>query len=350
MSESEQSGTPIDLDVRHKSVSNFAPAILLMLFAPLLTEVLPGATRFGSIFVFPIEVTVWGGGALLIRDAVRRWNLGWFNMLLLALCLSIAEEFLIQQTSVAPMVLRLKGVTYARSLGVNYVYLLWALIYETVFVVFAPIYLVELIFPQKRHQVWMNRIGFITVIFFFLAGAFLAWYSWTQIARPKVFQVPAYNPSLLKVMLASGVIVVFMVLALGPLKNKLPKTMQTLTPPLNAVLGIIGALWATILFGLVLLAFGQFPEFPPAIALVAGFILMISAVYFVPRWTSSELWNSFKTYSLIFGTTVGSWVVGFIGFIGSDSRDLYFKIITNVIALILMLLLFRRVNRDHHNH
>jgi len=350
MSELQQSGTPIDLDVHHNSVSNFAPAILLMLFAPLLTEVLPGATRFGSIFVFPIEVTVWGGGALLIRDAVRRWKLGWFNMLLLALSLSVAEEFLIQQTSVAPMVLRLKGVTYARFLGVNYVYLLWALIYETVFVVFAPIYLVELIFPQKRHQVWMNKIGFIAVILFFFAGAFLAWYSWTQIARPKVFQVPAYNPSVLKVLLASGTILVFMFFALGPWKNKLPKPMQTLTVPHNAVLGIVGALWATILFGLVLLAFGQFPEFPPVIAIIAGFILVISSVYFVPRWTNSESWNSFSTYSLIFGTTVGAWAVGFIGFLGSDSRDLYFKIITNVVALVLMLLLFRRVRRHQHDH
>lgn len=342
MSESEESSVPIDLDIRGKS-SNFVPAILLMLFAPLLTEVLPGATRFGSIFVFPIEVTVWGGGALLIRDAVRRWNLGWFNMLLLALCLSIAEEFLIQQTSVAPMVLRLKGVTYARFLGVNYVYLLWALIYETVFVVFAPVYLVELLFPEKRNQVWMSKGGFFTVVFFFLAGAFLAWFSWTQIARPKVFQVPAYNPSLLKVVLASVSIILFTYLALGPIRNKLPRPTQVITPPNNILLWIFGAVWATILFGLVLLAFGQFPDFPPAIAIIAGFLLAISAIYFVPRWANSDNWNSLKTYSLIFGTTAGAWAVGFVGFLGSEPSDLYFKIITNIIALVLMILLIRKV-------
>lgn len=333
-----------------ESKSNFVPAILLMLFAPLLTEVLPGATRFGSIFVFPIEVTVWGGGALLIRDAVRRWNLGWFNMLLLALCLSIAEEFLIQQTSVAPMVLRLKGVTYARYFGVNYVYLLWALIYETVFVVFAPVYLVELIFPQKRDQVWMNKAGFCVVIFFFLAGAFLAWFSWTQIARPKVFHVPPYNPSLLKVVLAATTIAVLLYLALGPLKNKLWRPAQILTPPHSVILGIVGALWATILFGMVLLAFGQFPDFPPGVAVAAGIILATSAVYVVPRWTNSEAWNSLHAYALIFGTTVGAWAIGFVGFLGSEPNDLYFKIITNVIALGLMLLQLRRVARWQRDH
>ena len=40
-----------------------APALALALMAPLLAEVLPGATRFSSLFVLPIEMCVWGGGA-----------------------------------------------------------------------------------------------------------------------------------------------------------------------------------------------------------------------------------------------------------------------------------------------
>ena len=45
----------------------------------------------------------------MIRYAVRRWGLGWLNMLCLALALAVAEECLIQQTSLSPMVLQLKG-------------------------------------------------------------------------------------------------------------------------------------------------------------------------------------------------------------------------------------------------
>ena len=115
------------------------PAAALVFMAPLLAEVLPGATRFSSLFVLPIEMCVWGGGALFIRYAIRRWRLGWLNMLLLAIALAIAEECVIQQTSLAPMVIQLKGETYARAFGVNYVYFLWALFYESVFVVFLPI-------------------------------------------------------------------------------------------------------------------------------------------------------------------------------------------------------------------
>ena len=117
--------------------SKAAPGLSLMLLAPLLAEILPGATRLSAIFVLPIEICMWGGGALFIRYAVRRWQLGWRNMLLLALALAIAEECLIQQTSLAPLVIQIKGQVYARAFCVNYVYLLWALVYEAVFVVFA---------------------------------------------------------------------------------------------------------------------------------------------------------------------------------------------------------------------
>jgi hypothetical protein len=48
-----------------------APALTLVLISPLVAEVLPGATPFRAMFVFPIEMCVWGGGALLIRYAVR---------------------------------------------------------------------------------------------------------------------------------------------------------------------------------------------------------------------------------------------------------------------------------------
>src|SRR5262245_54016460 len=135
------------------------PGLTLIVASPLVAEVLPGATPFRALFVFPIQMCIWGCGALLIRAAVRRWRLDWLNMLLLALCLAIAEEFLIQQTSLAPLVVQLKGVEYARAFDVNYLYLLWALVYESVFVVFVPVYLVELVFPNRRGDVWVSKAG-----------------------------------------------------------------------------------------------------------------------------------------------------------------------------------------------
>src|SRR5689334_6425145 len=147
-------------------------ALSLMFLAPMVAEVLPGATTLSAIFVFPIEMCVWGGGALLPREVVRRRQLGWLSMLLLAIGLAIAEELVIQQTSLAPLVVKLKGEVYARACGVNYLYFLWAVGYESVFVVFVPITLVELIFPCRRADAWLNKAGAIAVGVFFIIGAF----------------------------------------------------------------------------------------------------------------------------------------------------------------------------------
>jgi hypothetical protein len=314
---------------------NIAPAITLILLAPLVTEILPGATRFSSIFVFPIEVFVWGGGALLIRYVVRRWQLNWKSILLLALVLSVAEEFLIQQTSVATMVVQLKGVTYARAGGINYVYLLWALIYESVSAVIIPIYLTELIFPERKKGLWISKSGVVLFSVLFLLGCFAAWFTWTQIARVKVFHFPAYTPSF--PLVAAAVIVIALLIFMAT-KKSAKKSFPTrqMNPPASGFLMALGAVWSVLLFGLVLLGFGIQPAFPPIIAVLGGLVLATAAIYFLPRWTGNISWKQTHTFSLIFGIMTGSMLITFIGFIGALPKDLYFKIIVDAIAILLL--------------
>lgn len=316
-----------------------APAFTLVLMAPLLAEVLPGATRFSSLVVLPIEVCVWGGGALMIRYAVRRWRLGWLNLVLLGVALALAEECLIQQTSLAPMVLQLKGEVYARVAGVNYVYLLWALVYETVFVVFLPVYLVELIFPNRREGLWVSKGGLVVAGSFFLLGSFLAWFSWTQIARVKVFHLPAYNPPMGAVLVAVVAIGGLMFSALGPFRSPLTREAMPLKPPAPLLVGVISALWAALWYGLVLLAFGIAPSFPPSVAVVAGLLMAAGILFMLPRWTVDPHWRHGHAFAVIFGAMLGSMMVSFIGFIGAARADLYFKIVVNILAVALMVAL-----------
>ena len=79
------------------------PAMTLLVLAPVVAEVLSGATRISYLFVLIPEIMVWGSGALMIREIVLRWRGGWTSMLLLGLALSVAEKFIIQQTSIAPL-------------------------------------------------------------------------------------------------------------------------------------------------------------------------------------------------------------------------------------------------------
>jgi hypothetical protein len=315
------------------------PALTLVLMAPLTAEVLPGATRFSSLFVLPVEMCVWGGGALLIRYAVRRWHLGWAKMLALALALAIAEECLIQQTSLAPMVLQLKGATYARALGVNYVYLLWALVYEAVFVVILPVHLVELIFPTRRQGLWVSKAGLVATVVLFFLGSLLAWYSWTRIARPSVFHVPVYTPPLGAMLIAAAAIGALVFLALGPYRHALSRKSAPLRPPPPWLLGTAGALWAVLWYGLVLLGFGIAPWFPPAVAMGAGLLLAAVILGLLPRWAADPRWRRGHEFGVIFGTMLGAMLAGFVGFIGSAPVDLYFKIVVNLLAVALMIAL-----------
>jgi hypothetical protein len=321
------------------------PALALMLMAPLAAEVLPGATRLSSLFVLPIEMCVWGGGAVMIRYAVRRWQLGWLNMLALALALALAEECLIQQTSLAPMVLQLKGEVYARVAGVNYVYLLWALVYEPVLVVFMPIHLVELIFSSRREGLWLSRSGLVVVASLFLVGSFLAWYSWTQIARPSVFHVPAYHPPLGAILLAVLAIGVLIFLALGPPRNALSRESVPLLPPSPSLLGVAGAIWALLWYGLVLLGFGIAPSFPPTVAVGVGLFLAANILLWLPRWAADARWHRGHEFAVISGTMVGSMIAGFIGFIGAAPAELYFKICANLLAVALLIALGLKVRK-----
>jgi hypothetical protein len=322
------------------------PALLLVVLAPLLAEVLPGATRLSSLFVLPIEICVWGGGALLIREAVRRLHLGWRNVLCLALALSVAEECIIQQTSLAPMVLQIKGIVYARAFGVNYVYFLWALAYETVFVVFLPIALAELVLPRFRGAAWLGRLGFILTPLFFILGGFLAWFSWTRIARTKVFHVPVFTPPWPAVLIALLVIGGLVFAALGPARRWVARGSLPLTPPPPWAVGWAGGVWAVLWYGLVLLGFGVAPAFPPAIAVGGGLALVVAILLLVPRWVASPSWRRDHTYAVVFGTMLGAMAAGFLGFIGSAPMDLYFKIIVDLVAVGLLVALGRRLRAN----
>jgi hypothetical protein len=323
------------------------PALTLMFLAPLIAEVLPGATRISSLFVYPIEVCIWGGGALLIREAARRFGLGWLPMLLLALALALIEEFIVQQTSLAPMVVQIvPGEPFARAFGVNYVYLLWALGYEATFVVLVPIMLTELIFRSRRRDPWLRLPGSIVVGLLFVAASFPAWYMWTQIARPQVFKVPVYHPPVATLAIGLILIVLLILSATGPLRSRFEAQRKPLAPLAPWALALCGFIAASIWYGLVVLAFGIDPQFPPAVAVAVGLAVAVAVVYLLPRFSAHPAWHDAHRMGVVFGTIVGAMSVSFAGFIYATlPLDLYGKILLDLLALAGLIALARRRRR-----
>ena len=80
------------------------PPVTLLLLAPAIAELLFGSTHITVLFAFVPEIGIYGCLALVFRYLVRKRQRGWFAILLLGIAFAIAEECLIQQTSLAPLI------------------------------------------------------------------------------------------------------------------------------------------------------------------------------------------------------------------------------------------------------
>jgi hypothetical protein len=93
------------------------------------------------------------------------------------------------------------------------------------------------------------------------------------------------------------------------------------------------------------LAFGIAPSVPPYLPVGAGLVVAAAGLYFLPRWAADGAFQSGHRFALVFGATFGSMMAGFVRFLGGPSKDLYFKIVVDVMAVIFLIVLGWRVHR-----
>jgi len=319
------------------------PALALMILAPVIAEVLSGATKMSYIIALIPEILVWGGGALLIRELVRRWGGGWTSVFLLGLGLAIAEEFLIQQTSIAPLPWLGNTPAYGRVWGVNWLYFLYMLGYESVWVVLVPVQLTELIFPERRNERWLRPRGLVMVSFLFVVGSLIAWFSWTQRARPMVFHVAKYVPPLLTVVVGALAIALLAVMAHAMRTTAAlgVSASRKAASPWLVGLGTLalGFVW----YGLIVLVFAPQPNLPLWIPMAGGVAWAGLAFFVVKRWVTSTGWGDLHRWSLVSNAILVCMVAGFLGSSTWSRMDVIAKLVLNVIAVVLLLLLGRSI-------
>ncbi len=322
-----------------------AAAITLMILAPLIAEVLSGATRLSFIFAFVPEILVWGGGALLIRETVRRWGGGWVSLLLLGVGLAVAEETIIQQTSLAPLPWLGSIPVYGRVWGVNWVYFLFMLGYESVLVVMAPVQLTELIFPEKRRQPWLSGRGLAIVSVVFVLGSFIAWAAWTQRARPMVFHVAKYVPPPFAIGLGVLAIVLLAVAAYA-VRNVGARGENETGRVSPWVVGLGTLLLGFPWYVLITLVFAPRLNLPLWIPMLGGVVWAGLAFLIVKRWTRSAGWSDLHRWVLAASAALVCMAAGFGGSSVWPRMDLIGKGTMNVVAVVLLAMLgvsiFRR--------
>ncbi len=153
----------------------FGPVIGLFFAAPLVAEFLLGNLPIKLLPALIVLAPMYGGGAVLIREIVRRSGRGWPSILLLGMAYGIFEEAFVTQSLFNPNYLKLNlGLltpAFIPELGISAWWTLWMLMVHGIWSISTPIALIESCVPDYARTPWLGRVGLCIVAIVFLAGS-----------------------------------------------------------------------------------------------------------------------------------------------------------------------------------
>jgi len=324
----------------------------LIVLSPIIAEVLFGSTHLSMLYLLVPQICIYGGVALIIHTLTRGRNQSAF--LILGIAFAIAEECIILQTSVSPPFQHLlfgsaPNQTYLGAFDINWVYLLWALGYESLWAIVLPVQLTGLIFPDRRETRWIGRKGLVIVGIVFLIPSYGIWYTFTQvgIAPGLAFETPF--PVILTALAAIILLGMIALFLLPPSHDKQKKDRSVPAPWL---VGLIAFLLSLPWFILAILPYILPPSVTTTIPIMIGLGWAALAYFLIRYWSDSRAWRDIHRLALCSGGLLASMLAGFV-INGSalSQLDLIGKVVLNVITVVLFTLLTRRVSqRDTIEH
>ncbi|SHN26548.1 hypothetical protein [Cryptosporangium aurantiacum] len=153
------------------------PALGLFLLAPLIGEYLHGNMSVTALPWLVLTAPLYGGGALLVREAARRTRRGWPTVFLLGLAYAVFEEGLVTHTLFNPSYFGYPLLSWAR-LPVVEMGAWWTIFVLTLHVVWsisASIALAEALVPHRAAEPWLSNRGIVVIGIVFVLGAATNW-------------------------------------------------------------------------------------------------------------------------------------------------------------------------------
>ncbi len=323
--------------------NGFLPTLVLFFLAPLVAEVLLGSTPLdiaGSPIVFVVlflmETLLYGGGAVLIREITRRTGHGWPTIVGLGAAYGILEEGLITQSFFNNDYLGLHLLGYGNFLGLGWLWITHLIPLHAVWSISVPILLAELLFRDRGINPWLGKVGLTVVGVIFLLGAFILWLA--TYASEKSFLAPW--PELLGAFVLA-VIVVTIVLHL-PKRTASAEGQSLNQAPSPWIVGGI-AFVAASLFTAVLRVYDVAPNFPGVIVVAITVALPVAMLLLILRWSAQSGWSRAHLLALAAAALFTYAWAGFFNFSPLDRLDLIGQIVIDVLAVLLVLGLARKV-------
>jgi len=150
-----------------------APAVALFFLSPLVAEFLLGDFPITLIFLVLALAPMYGGGALVIRELVRRTGRGWPSIILLALAYGVLEEGATTMSLFNPNYVdaHLLDQGFVPALGIAVPWTVFVLTLHTVWSISVPIALIEEWTP-RRTTPWLRTPGFVIGCVLLALGCF----------------------------------------------------------------------------------------------------------------------------------------------------------------------------------
>ncbi len=152
------------------------PAVLGLLFvAPLVAEFLLGNLPLKLLPALIVLAPMYGGGAVIIREMVRRTNRGWPSIFLLGAAYALIEEGFVTQSLFNPdylkMHMHLLAPAYIPVFGIGGWWTLFMLNLHAFWSIAVSIALVEALVPGDATSPWLGLTGESIVAVLFLLGS-----------------------------------------------------------------------------------------------------------------------------------------------------------------------------------
>lgn len=208
------------------------PVLLIILLAPFFGEGLSGSSPPVELLMpwnLAFMAALYGCGALVCRELVHRFGLGFAGLVLLGVAYGVWEEALVDRYWFFPQFWQDSGIgTYSVVWHTNVLLAAHLTVFHTAISICASVLVVEWLVPQARHRSWIGRPGLV------VAGLVLA-------ATPVVYGEFDQRPPA-AVLVAAGVLlaaVVATAFLVGRRRRPVPSPRTDGAPPPRRGLGVL---------------------------------------------------------------------------------------------------------------
>lgn len=223
-----------------KFLPKIPPALVLFVAAPVFGELFSGSSPLNE-FINPVTFAtlalLYGCGAVLCRELVIRWHKGWFSLFLLGMAYGIFEEGLLVQSFFDPIWQDLGSLAvYGRAAGVNWVWAEHLTIFHALVSISASIAFVEILYPERRRETWIQSRGWWWLNWAGLLGIYAVWEVMTT-----------YNPGIWKWLSWLAVLLLVLAARLIPQHPRQVSSGQPARPLVFWLLGFLGMLFQFVI-------------------------------------------------------------------------------------------------------